>query len=271
MKRIFIKNLIFKIIILIYSFILTMNICYCNIIFDIDDIGMDKYLLGTLIEDCDLTSDIMSGPGVEIIKNELQTIDDYNILSYIDEHFEDNIKKDKSEVIYSDVSKLTVGKSSNNSSELNKTGRNRILNVAERIKYKQNVEEEDKNIDEENKREGNRVTLYIKSDKNNDNNPVKGEAYKKNYTFYTTCDTLTQLLNEKGISGETDLINTIDGITTIGTTDQWYSSDYSHGYWKGYYWKLYVNGKMSAVGADEIILEDGMRIKWVETYEEMSW
>lgn len=246
------------------------NIVFSNVIYDIDDIGMDKYLLDKTIKDLDLNVDVINGPGVSIIKNELNTDDDYKILSYVDEHFEDSIKATKSNVLYTNKNTLKVGYSKNNDANINQIGRNRRIEVLERIKQK--VEDKNNDIEEkENKRVGNRVTIYIMSDAKNTTNPEHGVPYKKNYTFYTECTTLTDLLNECEITDDTDFITTLDGVTTIGTIDEGYSSDYAHGFWKGYYWTLYVDGKKSNVGSDDVILKDGTRVKWIETYEEMSW
>ena len=270
-QKIFFKKLVRVIVLgIVFLFTFYLNPVFSNVIYDVDDIGMDNYLLNKTIEDLDLDIDCINGPGADIIKNELNTNDNYKILSYVDEHFEDSIKETKSNVIYTNSNTLKVGHSINSNDNINKIARNRKLDVIERIKSK--VEEKlEAKEDKENKRAGNRVTIYIKSDARNTTNPVPGIPYKKNYTFYTECATLTELLNEKGITDDTDLINTIDGVTTIGTVDEGYSSDYAHGFWKGYYWTLYVDGKKSNVGADNVILEDGTRVKWVETYEEMSW
>lgn len=247
-----------------------------NVIYDFGDDAneLSKYNLDVAVEDLDLDTDILSGPGADEIKKITGSVDDYAILNYIDEHYEDVLKESEAKVLYADSSKLTMGKSNNTTdverSSLN--GRNKKIDASLRIKAKlvsdAVAKEENK---EEDTKVGNKVTIYICSLQDNPTNPEKGVAYKANYVFYTECSTLTELMNEEEITSDTEFIETLDGVFSHDTEENELIDGGEHGRWTGRYWKLYVNGKVSDVGSDLVELEDGTRIRWIETRETVTW
>ena len=266
-----------KFISLFFTFLLLIaNINFsANVIYDFGDDAVEKskYDLYSAVEDLDLDTDILTGPGAAEIKQNLGTNDDYAALNYIDEHYEDVLKESEASVIYADSSKLKIGRS--NATDVERyslNGRNKKVDASLRIKAKLVADAVAKaEVEKEDTKVGNKVTIYICSLSDNPTNPTKGQAYKANYVFYTECSTLTELMNEEGITSDTEFIETLDGVFSHDTEENELIDGGEHGRWTGRYWKLYVNGKVSDVGSDLVELEDGMRIRWIETRETVTW
>ncbi|MDO5564283.1 MAG: hypothetical protein Q4F88_03545 [Eubacteriales bacterium] len=120
---------------------------------------------------------------------------------------------------------------------------------------------------------GNRVVITVISMKENPNNPVPGKAFNERFVFYTEAENLNQLMNDEGLTSDWNYINTICGIDPIGEEDSYRSPTEGDGnsWWKGTYWKLFVNGKESKVYADAVVLKANTTVKWQETSETTRW
>ena len=260
---------------LVLILLLTSTIFSANVVYDFGDDEAEKssYDLYSAVEDLGLDIGVLEGPGAEAVKSAIGSTDDYAALSYIDEHYEDSLKDEEAKVLYADSSKLKIGKSNSTSTDKSaQNGRDRKVDAALRIKAKlvsDAVAKEDSAT--EKAETGNKVTIYICSLADNPTNPEPGVAYKANYVFHTECATLTELMNEEGITSDSDFIETLDGVFSHDTEEDEQKDGGAHGRWTGRYWKLYVNGKASDVGSDLVELEDGMRIRWIETHETVTW
>lgn len=259
--------------ILISSFIV---LCICQsfaseVIYDFEGEEYTEYVKDAKILDAELDDDILSGPGYENVMGELG-VDDFDItIDYISEHYGDCLNDAESKVIFADSSKLTIGRSNATDDNMSLNGRDRTINAVMRQNEKKvNAASIKSENEETNSKSGMKVTIYVKSSADNPTNPNNG-PYKANHVFYTNCSTLNELMNDEGLTSDVGYISTIDGVTADTTLESSYSPDFMHGTWKGTYWCLYVNGKKSEVGADLVEIEDGLRVKWIEEYSEMSW
>ena len=105
----------------------------------------------------------------------------------------------------------------------------------------------------------------------NPNNPVLGKAFNETFKFYTTAETLIEAMHEQGITSDSGLIETICGIEPIGEISSNYESEVGKSWWEGTFWKLYVNGSTSNIGADDVKLTKGGSYRWTETKEKSTW
>lgn len=91
------------------------------------------------------------------------------------------------------------------------------------------------------------------------------EGFNEKFVYYTDLETLTELMNEKGLTNDSGFIYEICGIEVYEPIVD------EDNKWEGWYWELFVNGKHSNVGADDVILKNGTMITWKESYGKVKW
>lgn len=108
-------------------------------------------------------------------------------------------------------------------------------------------------------------------DKNNGSKKVRIQVvagrsgFNEKFVYFTDAETLTELMNEKGLTSDAGFIYEICGIEVYEPVVD------EDGKWEGWYWELFVNGKHSNVGADDVILKNGTMITWKESYGKVTW